>query len=133
MKKTIDEKLDKYAHLAGKILRIGLGVLFIYAGYTKFADIGGTIGMFASLGIPAASFMTWLVAVVELGGGLLLIINKLARYSAILLGIILIVALITFGVPVIAGKVQGVMPIFSVKDIALLAATIAIALDPHNK
>lgn len=79
------------------ILRVVLGVAFIAHGYSKFAVMGidGVAGFFASIGIPMALFMAWVVALVELLGGIGLLLGVGTRLSAFLLSIIMIVAIFT--------------------------------------
>jgi putative oxidoreductase len=90
------------------ILRIVLGIAFLVHGWQKFAGgIDNVAGFFASLGIPAATFFAYVVSIVELVGGLFLIIGFLTQWSAILLFINMLGAIIFRfwgqGVPFIEG------------------------------
>lgn len=68
------------------VLRIVLGVTFIAHGWPKLAGgIGGTADSLASLGIPAATLAAWAIALLETGGGLLLIVGFLVTPVAGLL------------------------------------------------
>ena len=80
--------------------RFGVGIVFLFHGAGKLLSIGpyavgiaGTAGFFANLGIPAAGFFAWLVAIVETFGGLFIIVGLLTRYAAAALAIDMIVAL----------------------------------------
>lgn len=77
------------------MLRLALGVLFVYQGYGKLTGIEGTTGFFDSLGIPAAGVMAYAVALVEFLGGIMLILGVFTCYTAGVLAIVMIVALLT--------------------------------------
>ena len=66
------------------LLRLSLGLMFIANGLLKVLVFtpAGTVGYFASLGIPAA--FAWLTMAAELGGGLLLILGIQVRWVALL-------------------------------------------------
>lgn len=102
------------------LLRLAVGVVFLAHGWSKFGDMGSTIAFFAQLGLPA--IIAYSVAVIELLGGLALIIGIYTDLSALLLAIIMVVALVyvkmaTFRVGLIGG--------YEI-DLVLLAATLAI-------
>ena len=65
--------LEKYHDLALLLLRIGVGVVFIVAGWGKLTGIEGVQGFFGDLGIPLAGMMAWVVAIVEFVGGLMVL------------------------------------------------------------
>ncbi|MBI2558095.1 DoxX family protein [Candidatus Woesearchaeota archaeon] len=78
------------------ILRLVLGIIFVYHGYMKlFAPGGfkGTVGFFTSIGIPLPIYSALIVSVVEFFGGVLLILGVLSRLSSLLLIIDMLVAL----------------------------------------
>jgi putative oxidoreductase len=57
------------------IARVAVGVVFVAHGLPKAADLEGTAQGFASMGIPFPAFNALLGAVIEVGGGLALIIG----------------------------------------------------------
>ncbi len=58
------------------VLRIVLGIVFIAHGWGKvFGGIGDTAGFFGSLGIPLPTLAAWGIALLETGGGVLLILG----------------------------------------------------------
>ena len=68
------------------ILRIVIGIIFIAHGSTKlFGGMEGTVGYFASLGIPAPTLAAWFIALLETGGGALLTIGLFVTPIALLL------------------------------------------------
>jgi uncharacterized membrane protein YphA (DoxX/SURF4 family) len=90
-------------------LRFALGLMFLAAGLPKlFSLMGGNSqipGFFAGLGIPLAGFSAWLVAIVEVVGGIFLLIGFMTWWTGLLLGIVLVVAtLLTTLNPISWGK-----------------------------
>lgn len=76
-------------------IRGAWGFAFFQAGWGKFGRLDGVTGFFASLGIPAPGFHAVLVASVEAGGGILLVLGLLSRLTAIPLAFTMIVATFT--------------------------------------
>lgn len=68
-------------------LRIVLGFLFAAHGWQKFNEwtIAGTQAAFSQMGIPAAEVAAPVIAVLELAGGIALILGVLTRVVAALL------------------------------------------------
>ncbi|MGN6537599.1 MAG: DoxX family protein [Mesorhizobium sp.] len=81
------------AILVGRVL---LSILFILAGYSKLTDIAGTAGWFGSIGLPMPTVTTVVVGLVELLGGLAVLIGFKTRIAAIVL------ALFTLGATAVA-------------------------------
>jgi|SRR5688572_17952352 putative oxidoreductase len=72
--------------------RVFIGALFITAGVRKAMTIAATAGYLAKLGFPAAEAMAYLAVLIEIGGGLLLIIGWQTRLVAWLLAIFVLIA-----------------------------------------
>lgn len=88
--KYIDQYIGFKPDLGILILRIGLGATFALHGYSKFSGgIENVEAFFAGVGIPQALFFSWVVTLVELIGGIALILGVWSRFCAILLAIIL--------------------------------------------
>lgn len=75
-------------------LRVAVGLVFAYHGWLKLGDIAGTAAFFGSQSIPAASFFAYLVGLVELVGGLAVLLGIFTKAAAKLLAINMIVALL---------------------------------------
>lgn len=86
---------EKYHDYAPLLLRIGVGLIFIVAGYGKLTGIEGTISFFGNIGIPMAGVMAWVVAIVEFVGGIMVLAGFRMSYANILLAIIMLVAILT--------------------------------------
>jgi putative oxidoreductase len=85
------------------LIRILVGWVFVSEGIQKFlfpAQLG--VGRFEKIGIPAPQFMAPFVGTVEIVCGTLLLIGLLTRWAVIpLLGVIL-VAIVTTKIPMLA-------------------------------
>ncbi len=77
------------------LLRVVLGIIFLYHGYVKLFVPGGfkgTVAFFTSLAIPAPVYAAFLVSAVEFVGGILLVLGFLTRLVCIALIIEMAVA-----------------------------------------
>ena len=86
--------LDSLRPLGLLVLRIALGIIFIYHGYPKLAHLrGGTQmqGFFVEHGLPG--YFAYLAGVIETFGGGLLLLGLFTRAAALLLGIEMCVAI----------------------------------------
>jgi putative oxidoreductase len=87
--------LNNVRPLALLILRIALGVIFLFHGYPKLAHSGaGMQGAFVEHGLPA--YFVYLAGIIETFGGLLLLLGLFARGAALLLAIEMCVAIWRF-------------------------------------
>ncbi|MGN6306358.1 MAG: DoxX family protein [Mesorhizobium sp.] len=75
------------AILVGRVL---LSILFILAGYSKLTAISATAGWFGSIGLPMPTVTTVVVGLVELLGGLAVLIGFQTRIAAIVLAIFIL-------------------------------------------
>ena len=74
-------------------LRIGLGVLFILAGWAKVSHVAGIVGLWQKLHLPLPHVFGPIHAVVEFGGGILVIAGLYTRLIGFLLAVIMLGAL----------------------------------------
>lgn len=116
--------LDKARPVALLLARVAIGVIFLVHGYQKFATMGiaGTTKFFESIGVPLAGLAAPLVAVLEVVGGIALILGAALPIAGTLLALNMLGALVFAHLP--AG--------FSVSEggyefvLALAAASLAI-------
>ena len=87
--------LEKFRDVAPLLLRIGVGLIFIYAGWGKLTGIEGTQQFFGNIGIPMAGIMAWVVAIVEFVGGIMVLVGFRIQIPALLLAFIMVVAILT--------------------------------------
>jgi putative oxidoreductase len=76
--------------LVGRIL---IGVLFLVAGLMKVVNVAGTTAYMTRLGFPAPELFAYLSIVIEVGGGILLIVGWQTRKVAWFLALYVMVAL----------------------------------------
>lgn len=108
------------------LLRIVVGLTFFMHGQQKLFQmgIGGVGGFFGSLGIPAPELAAVVVSLVEIVGGLALILGALTRLAGVLLAIDMLVALLVFHLPNGFYATDGGIELVLV----LAAATLALAI-----
>ncbi|HVE50776.1 MAG TPA: DoxX family protein [Casimicrobiaceae bacterium] len=82
-----------WAALLGRIL---LAILFIISGFNKIGGFEGTAGYIASKGLPVPQVLTALTILIELGGGILLVVGFKARWAAIAIAAFTIIASFIF-------------------------------------
>ena len=69
------------------LARLLLASLFVWAGFGKLMNPAGTAQYFASLSVPVPNIAVWVVMIVELVGGLMLLVGFQARWVALALAI----------------------------------------------
>jgi putative oxidoreductase len=74
------------------VARILIGALFVTAGIRKAMTIAMTAGYLTKLGFPGGEMAAYLAVLIEIGGGVLLIIGWQARLMAWLLTLFTLVA-----------------------------------------
>lgn len=116
--------LDQARNIALLLARVATGVIFLVHGYQKFATMGiaGTTQFFESIGIPLPGVAAPVVAVLEVAGGIALILGVALPVAGTLLALDMVGAILFAHLP--AG--------FSVGEggyefvLALAAASLAI-------
>ena len=73
------ERIRNYLPPIGRIL---LCSLFVWAGFGKLLNPAETAREFVSAGVPAAALMVWVAIVVELSGGLALLVGYKSPWVA---------------------------------------------------
>lgn len=123
---------EKNQKMVPVILRIIVGVIFLLHGLGKFGIIGdgniqGVVGMFGQLGMPLPGITAPFVALVEMLGGLALILGFGTRIASLLLSVVMLVAIVAVKLPMAPNPIApaGPMPGYEL-DLALLAGLIAL-------
>ncbi|MSR70475.1 DoxX family protein [Candidatus Kaiserbacteria bacterium] len=106
------------------VLRLATGLVFLNHGWSKLAGLAGARGFFSSLGLPAET--ATLIAVVEVVGGLMLILGVAPRIAGLVLGAEMIAAMILVGLPASDWMVLFAKPGSVEIELVLAAAALAI-------
>ena len=86
-------QLNQCGPLVGRTF---LALVFIIAGFGKITGWEGTLGYMASKGLPMTEALLALTILIELGGGLLLLLGFQARWAALALFLFLIPVTLIF-------------------------------------
>jgi putative oxidoreductase len=65
------------------VARVLLGLIFVWAGFGKVTGFAATAGYIASKGLPLPEVLAVAAIVLELGGGVLLMLGWQARWAAL--------------------------------------------------
>jgi putative oxidoreductase len=112
---------DRLQTLSLLVLRVVLGIIFVYHGYPKLTHTHGNLqGVFVEHGLPA--YFVYLAGILETFGGGLLLLGLFTRVAGLLLATEMCVAI---------WKVHSLHGIYAVRDyefpLALAAACFALA------
>lgn len=120
----------KNNELGKLILRVVLGFIFFIHGLSKFqGGIANTVGFFESIGIPG--FTAYVVAIIELIGGIALILGIGTRINSLLFAVIMLGAIFTVKLPL--GFFGNGQMIGYELDLVLLAVSIYFVLARQSK
>ncbi|MGG3806165.1 DoxX family protein [Metabacillus fastidiosus] len=121
--------MERKNKVAATILRVFLGITFLMHGLSKFqGGIENTVGFFESLGLPG--FTAYMVALIELIGGIAVILGLGTRIISILFVIILAVAIVK--VKLAAGFLGNGQMVGYELDLALMAISIYLAITKRS-
>jgi putative oxidoreductase len=85
--------LDRYGPLAGRIL---IALIFVLSGFGKITGFEATLGLIASKGLPLPQLAAVGAIIVELGGGILLVVGWKARWAAAAMFVLTVLATLIF-------------------------------------
>ena len=97
------------------LTRWAAGIIFLIFGTAKFSNHAAELASFRHYPLPAPEVFVYLVGVVEIGGGLLLIMGLLTRLAALALAADMI------GAIVISGLARGELISLTLAPLLLLA------------
>ncbi|MGI8597604.1 MAG: DoxX family protein [Thermoleophilaceae bacterium] len=84
-----------FSSVAPLVLRVITGVIMAAHGYSKLVSgPSGFAETLSGLGVPAAGFMAWVVVLVELAGGIALVLGVVTRLAGLLITVDLVVAIL---------------------------------------
>ncbi len=87
------DALNRYGPLVGRLL---IAAIFVFSGFGKITGFDGTVGYIASKGLPLPQLGAIAAIIVELGGGILLILGWKARLAAAVMLLFTLVAAVIF-------------------------------------
>lgn len=93
------KRLDSYRDLGPLSLRLTLAAILLYYGVPKFTTYANFVGLFTKWGIPAPSVSVVVNGLVEVGGGVLLLLGLFTRLAAILLAVNFVIAILVVHLP----------------------------------
>lgn len=83
----------QYAPLLGRLL---LSFIFILSGFNKIGEFQGTAGYMAKMGLPMSDVLLVLTILIELGGGLMILLGWRPRLAALVMFLWLIPVTLIF-------------------------------------
>jgi putative oxidoreductase len=111
--------------LVGRIL---LAVLFLPAGIGKLTGFAGTVGYIASVGLPLPQVAAAIALIVEIVGGVALIVGFNTRFAALALAVFTLVASIFFhNYWALPADQQMIPQLMFFKNIAVIGGLLTLA------
>lgn len=108
--------------------RFLIAAVFIYAGITKIPAFEGMSGMLGGAGFPAPAVFLAIALIIEIAGGLMLLVGYKTRLASMLLVLFMIPATLIFHAAAIDGTQAGQMEIVTtLKNLAIIGALLHIA------
>jgi putative oxidoreductase len=88
--------MNTYHDTLALVGRILLASLFVLSGFSKIAGFDGTVGYIASAGLPMPAVVAVLTILLELVGGLMLVVGLLTRPVALATAVFTLLAAFLF-------------------------------------
>jgi len=118
------DALSRFGPLAGRLL---IALIFVLSGFGKITGFEGTVGYIASNGLPLPQLAAVSAIIVELGGGVMLVLGWKARWAAVAMFVFTALASLIFhnfwAVP--ADQAQNQM-IHFMKNISILGGLLYV-------
>ena len=119
--------MDTRKDVAALVGRVLLALMFVWAGYGKITGYAGTAGWMASAGMPMVGVFLPLAILVELGGGIALIVGFKARWVALALaGFTLVASLIFHHYWTMTGDAVMTNMLFFYKNVAVIGGMLMV-------
>lgn len=99
--------MDNFKTYLVPLGRVLMSSLFIWAGIGKLMNRGGTAQYFAHANIPVPEVTVWIVMIIELIGGLAILVGFKTRWVAAVLAIFCLIT--AFGVHLPAGDTPNMV------------------------
>ena len=82
--------------IVASVARIGLAAIYLISGLGKLAAHEGTVGYIASVGLPAPELGYWVAVVVEILGGLAIVLGYRTKIVALGMAAFTVIAALAF-------------------------------------
>lgn len=128
---TLNLPTRSLAPYAPTVLRVTTGVIMAAHGYQKLTGMtpaGFGNGMLDGLGVPAPVLMGWVVTLIELVGGIALIIGLGSRVAAALIALVIAGATVLVKIDIGLIAEMGAPLPGAELDLLLIAASVGIVL-----
>ena len=120
--------LDSLHNPLTLIGRILFAALFLPAGISKIVGFEGTVGLIASKGAPIPEVAATIAIIIEIAGGLALILGFKARWAALALAIFTLVATLIFhNYWTLPADKQMMQQLMFMKNIAIIGGLLTLA------
>lgn len=111
--------------LVGRLL---MALLFLPAGISKIAGFAGTVGYIASKGVPLPEVAAIIAIIVEVAGGIALILGFKTRWAALALAAFTLVATVMFhNYWTLPAEQQMMQQLMFMKNIAVVGGLLTLA------
>ena len=111
--------------LVGRLL---MAVLFLPAGISKIAGFAGTVGYIASKGVPLPDVAAIIAIIIEVVGGIALILGFKTRWAALALAAFTLVATVMFhNYWTLPAEQQMMQQLMFMKNIAVIGGLLTLA------
>jgi putative oxidoreductase len=121
----MNPSLQNPVALIGRIL---LAVMFVLAGVGKITGFAGAVGYMQSAGVPAASALAVLAILVEVGGGIALIVGLQTRLAAFGLAVFTLIASLIFHPFWTLPDAQQMVPqLLFMKNVSVIGGLLVVA------
>jgi putative oxidoreductase len=87
------EGMNNIAALVGRIL---ICIIFLLSGFAKITEFNGTVAYIASVGLPMPQVGAIIAIIVEVIGGLCILVGFQARFAALIVAIFSVAAAFSF-------------------------------------
>ena len=119
--------MDTRKDVAALVGRVLLALMFVWAGYGKITGYAGTAGWMASSGMPMVGLLLPLAILIELGGGIALIVGFKARWVALALaGFTLVASLIFHNFWAMTGDAVMTNTLFFYENVAVIGGMLMV-------
>ena len=128
----MNQSLQNFAALGGRVLR---AAIFVISGFNKLSDFSGTAAFMSEAGLPTSEILLVLTILIEVAGGLMIVLGLYTRQPALILFLFMIPVTAVFHNPWTAGDLAQVQQqmIHFLKNLAIMGGLLHLsAFGPGN-